>query len=195
MTGNTLSNKWISLFINGIIAAIIGSIFVFVPKAVYVTIIQVFGAILLLGGIGFIISIARRKTSSNIHIMAIIQGILNIGVGVFMLLQAQLVYDFTMTFVAIWLVVSGALQLYDSHSMRNVMNHYKVLMFWGFINIALGVIIILWPEFPFVFLGYIAYAIAIVMFIYAAIFYGYRNYSPDKLDVEDAEVVDIEEPK
>ena len=197
MTEHALSNKWVSLFINGIIAAIFGTIFVFVPKAVYVTIIQVLGALLLLGGVGFIISAVRRKTEGNIHVMAIIQGLLNIGVGIFMLLQPQLIFNFTMTFVAIWLVVSGAMQLYDSHSMRNVMNHYKILMVWGFINIGLGVIIILWPEFPFVVFGYIAYTIALVMLTYAAIFYGYRNHVPGRPDVEveEAEVVDIEEPK
>jgi cbb3-type cytochrome oxidase subunit 3 len=74
------------------------------------------------------------------------------------------------------------------------MNHYKILMVWGFINIALGVIIILWPQFPFVVFGYIAYSIAIVMFIYAAVFFGYRNHIPgQKVDVEDAEVVELDE--
>jgi uncharacterized membrane protein HdeD (DUF308 family) len=197
MSSQSLSNKWISLFINGVIAAIFGTVFVFVPKAVYVTIIQVLGVLFLVAGGGFIFSAIRRGTDGGLHIMAIIQGLVNIGVGIFMLLQPKLVFDFTMTFIAIWLIVSGGMQLYDSHSMRNVMNHYRILMVWGFFNIALGVIIILWPEFPFVVFGYIAYAIAVVMFIYAAIFFGYRNHIPGKpeLEVEDAEVVDIEETK
>ena len=195
MSEHTLSNKWVSLFINGIIAMVIGTVFVFVPKAVYVTIIQVIGAVLMLGGVGFIVSAVRRKASGNLHVMAIVQGLINIGVGIFMLLQPKLIFNFTMTFIAIWLVVSGAMQLYDSHSMRNVMNHYKVLMVWGFINVALGVIIILVPEFPFIMFGYIAYTIAVVMFIYAGIFFGFRNHIPGKSDVEveDAEIVDIEE--
>jgi len=105
-------------------------------------------------GVGFIFSAVRKGAVGGLHIMAIVQGLLNIGVGIFMLLKPELIFDFTMTFIAIWLVVSGSMQLYDSHSMRNVMSHYKVLMVWGFINIALGLIIILWPEFPFVVFGY-----------------------------------------
>jgi uncharacterized membrane protein HdeD (DUF308 family) len=197
MSSQSLSNKWISLFINGVIAAIFGTVFVFVPKAVYVTIIQVLGVLFLVAGGGFIFSAIRRGTDGGLHIMAIIQGLVNIGVGIFMLLQPKLVFDFTMTFIAIWLIVSGGMQLYDSHSMRNVMNHYRILMVWGFLNIALGVIIILFPKLLVNLFGIIFYAIAVVMFIYAAIFFGYRNHIPGKpeLEVEDAEVVDIEETK
>jgi len=190
----SLSNKWVSLFINGVIAAIFGTIFIFVPQAVYITIIQVLGAALLIGGVGYIYFTIRKSSGEGTHIVGILQGLINLGVGIFMILKPQLIFDFTMTFIAIWLVVSGAMQLYDSHSMRNVMNHYKILMIWGFINIALGVIIILWPQFPFVVFGYIAYSIAIVMFIYAGVFYGYRNHVPgQKVDVEDAEVVELKE--
>ncbi|MCK5856326.1 MAG: DUF308 domain-containing protein [Bacteroidales bacterium] len=191
MKNQSLSNKWISLFVNGIIALIVGTVFIFVPEAVYVTIIQVFGALLLIGGIGFIFSVVRKNAEGGMHIMGIVQGIINIGVGIFMILQPGLIFKFTMTFIAIWLIISGAIQLYDSHSMRNVMNHYKILMIWGFINIALGVIIILVPKFPFLIFGYIAYVIAVVMFIYAGIFYGYRNHVPGgNKDIEDAEIVD-----
>jgi len=195
MSSKSLSNKWVSLFVNGVIAAIFGTVFVFVPQTVYITIIQILGALLLLMGVGFIFSAVRKGAEGGLHIMAIVQGLINIGVGIFMLLKPELIFEFTMTFIAIWLVVSGSMQLYDSHSMRNVMSHYKVLMIWGFINIALGVIIILWPTFPFVVFGYIAYTIALVMFIYAGVFFGYRNHIPgqDIKDIEDAEVVDIKE--
>ena len=197
MKGNSLSNKWVSLFVNGVIAAIFGTIFVFVPQAVYKTIIQVLGALLLVGGLSYIIIVLRKSSDSGMHVMAIIQGIINIGVGVFMLLKPTLIFDFTMTFIAIWLILSGAMQLYDSHSMRNVMNHYKILMAWGFLNIALGVVILLMPEFPFIVFGYISYSIAIVMFVYAGVFFSYRNHVPgqSKADIEDAEIVEIDETK
>ena len=197
MKNQSLSNKWVSLFVNGVIAAIFGTVFVFVPQAVYITIIQVLGALLLIGGLSYIFFVFRRSSDSGMHIMAILQGIVNVGVGIFMLMKPDLIFAFTMTFIAIWLILSGAMQLYDSHSMRNVMNHYKVLMVWGFINIALGVIILLMPEFPFIIFGYIAYSIALVMFIYAGIFYSYRNHVPGQsgADIEDAEIIDIDEPK
>ena len=199
MKDQTLSNKWISLFVNGLIAVFFGSVFIFIPEAVYITIIGIFGGLILLLGIGFIYFGVRKgaKPGSKARMMWIIQGLINIGIGIFMILQPDLLFKFIMTFVGIWLIVAGALQLYDSHMMRNVMNHYRLLLLWGFINIALGVIIILWKEFPIVVFGYISYFIALIMFIYAGIFYSYRNYTPggESADIEDAEVVEVDEPK
>lgn len=194
MKNQTLSNKWISLFVNGLIALFFGSIFIFIPETVYITIIGVFGGLILLMGIGFIYFGVKSGTDagSKVRMMWIIQGLINIGIGIFMILQPELLFKFIMTFVGIWLIVAGAIQLYDSHVMRNVMNHYRLLLLWGFVNIAMGLTVILWKEFPIVVFGYFAYFIAIIMFVYAGIFYKYRNEIPGQanMEAEDAEVVE-----
>ena len=199
MNNHALSNKWISLFVNGLIALFFGSVFIFIPETVYITIIGGFGGLILLIGIGFIYFGLKNgdQPGSKARMMWIIQGIINIGIGIFMILQPELLFKFIMTFVGIWLIVAGALQLYDSHMMRNIMNHYRLLMIWGFINLGLGVVIILWKEFPIVVFGYISYFIALIMFIYAGVFYRFRNYKPDNTasSIEEAEVVEVNEPK
>jgi uncharacterized membrane protein HdeD (DUF308 family) len=194
MAAQTLSNKWVNLLINGLIALVIGSIFVFVPESIYTTIIIILGVILLLSGIGFVFYANKKGAvpSSQGRIVWTIQGLFNIGIGVFMMMKPVLLYNFIMTFVGIWLIVAGAIQLFDSHQLRNVMNHYRVLMVWGFINIALGLVVILWPEFPIKVFGYIAYLIALILFIYSGVFYSMRNKSPYG-NIEDADILDIDE--
>ncbi len=194
MAAQSLSNKWVNLLVNGLIALVIGSIFIFVPESIYQTIIIILGIFLVLSGIGFVFYANKKGTapSSQGRIVWTIQGLFNIGIGVFMMMKPALLYNFIMTFVGIWLIVAGAIQLYDSHQLRNVMSHYRVLMVWGFINIALGVVVILWPEFPIKVFGYIAYMIALVLFIYAGVFYSMRNKTPYG-NVEDADILDIDE--
>jgi len=198
MSIQTLSNKWVNLFVNGLIALAFGTIFIFIPETVYVTIIMVLGAFLIAMGIGFIIFANKKGSPPGVQARMLwtVQGIVNIGIGIFMMLQPALFYKFVMVFLGIWLIIAGAIQLYDSHMMRNIMNHYRVLMSMGFVNIALGVVIILWPEFPIQVFGYVAYFIALVMFIYAIIFYNNRNKNPKGAfaeDVEDADILSIDE--
>ena len=196
MSTSTLSNKWVNLVINGIIALVIGSIFIFVPQAVYKTIIIILGVLLLLAGLGFVFY-ANRKGSvptAQGRVVWNVQGLLNLAIGLFMIFEPQLLYNFIMIFVGIWLIVAGAIQLYDSHQIRNVIAHYRIMMFWGFIDIALGLVIILWKDFPVVVMGYIAYFIAAILFVYAIIFYNYRNKSPYG-DVSDADIVEVDEPE
>lgn len=197
MNDQALSNKWISLFVNGLIALFFGSIFIFIPETVYITIIGVFGGLVLLLGLGFIYFGVKQGKSpgGKQRMMWIVQGIINIGIGIFMIMQPELLFKFIMTFVGIWLIIAGAIQLYDSHVMRNVMSSYRLLLLWGFVNIALGLIVILWKEFPIVVFGYFAYFIALIMFIYAGIFYKYRNVNPNQTEIEAEDADIIEETK
>jgi len=196
MSEQTLSNKWVNLFVNGLIALAFGTVFIFIPETVYVTIILILGGFITIMGFGFIY-FANKKGSTpgtQARMLWSMQGLVNIGIGIFMMLQPELFYRFVMTFLGIWLIIAGSLQLFDSHMMRNIMSHYRVLMTMGFINIALGVVIVLWPEFPIKVFGYIAYFIALVMFIYAIVFYNYRNKDPKGAFSEDAEIIEIDEP-
>jgi uncharacterized membrane protein HdeD (DUF308 family) len=195
MSEQTLSNKWVNLFVNGLIALAFGTVFIFIPETVYVTIILVLGGFITIMGFGFIY-FANKKGSApgtQARMLWSTQGLVNIGIGIFMMLEPELFYRFVMTFLGIWLIIAGSLQLFDSHMMRNIMSHYRVLMLMGFINIALGLVIILWPEFPIKVFGYIAYFIALVMFTYAIVFYKYRNKDPKGAFAEEAEVIEIDE--
>jgi len=196
MTEQTLSNKWVNLFVNGLIALAFGTVFIFIPETVYVTIVLVLGGFLVAMGFGFIYfaNRKRRSPSTQARILWTLQGLVNIGIGIFIMnLQPDLFYRLVMTFLGIWLIIAGSLQLFDSHMMRNIMSHYRLLMTMGFINIALGVVIILWPKLLIDFFGYIAYFIALVMFIYAIVFYNYRNKDPKGAFAEDAEIIEIDE--
>lgn len=171
-----LSHRWSNVFINALLTLTIGAVLIFVPEAIYVTIITVIGALLIASGIGFFIFLKKATTlSTKARIIWFSQALINIIVGLFLVFQSELVYDFVIYFIAIWLIISGGIQIFFAPSQKNIVKNTSVILINGVVAIGLGVTILIWPEFPIKFIGYITVLVGFILLYYSFIFFKHRN--------------------
>ena len=199
MTNKTteVSNRWSNVLISALLTLIIGGVLIFVPEAIYSTIIIVIGIIIILFGIGFFIFTNRSNTlSTKAKSLWYTQSIINIIVGLFMAFQSEIVYSFIIYFLAIWLIITGASQIFFAPSQKQIIKKVNIVLLNGIMALALGATILIWPEFPMVFIGYITLFIGTILLYDSIIFFKHRkqntviNYEEAE-EVEDFEEVEI----
>jgi len=169
-------NRWTNLLINAIITLTIGSVLVFIPKTIYISIVIGIGIILMLSGIAFLIYTHNSKlVEVKNKILWYLQSLINLTVGTFLVFQPDLVLQFMIYFISVWLILIGAIQLFQAPSQKNIAKNISVILINSIISIALGIAILIWPTFPLQFIGYIVMLIGVILLFYSFVFYKHRN--------------------
>jgi uncharacterized membrane protein HdeD (DUF308 family) len=173
---NKSRSRWSNTLINAIITLIIALILIIVPNTIYKTIIIGIGLVMLFSGIGYVIFLYRSKNQEFKNKVVVYgQAILNITVGIFLLLKPELVLDFMRYFISIWLILLGAIQLFLAPSQKAIVSNVSIILVNSIISLGLGVLILLWPTFPLIIIGYACLLISIILFYYSFVFYKHRN--------------------
>jgi uncharacterized membrane protein HdeD (DUF308 family) len=191
-----VSNRWSNVLMSALLTLIIGGVLIFVPEAIYSTIIIIVGIIIILLGVGFFIFTNRSNAlSAKAKTLWYIQSIINIIVGLFMAFQSEIVYSFIIYFLAIWLIITGASQIFFAPSQKQIIRKINIVLINGIMALALGATILIWPEFPMVFIGYITLIIGTILLYDSIIFFKHRkqntviNYDEAE-DFEEVEMID-----
>ena len=187
------TNRWSSVLINAILTLIIGIVLIFVPETIYATIIIAIGIMMIISGIGFITyTYMSKKATSKSKTILYSQAIINIIVGLFMIFQHEIVKDFIIYFIAIWLIITGGTQIFSAPAQKNIIPHTNIILINGVTALGLGVIILIWPEFPLIFIGYFTVFISIILFYYSFISFKHRKQTVniEFENIEEAEIVE-----
>ena len=144
----TSSNpKWTGLAINGAIALVIGLIFIFLPKHFTESIVKILGVALAVSGfVMLFFSFFRRQHQGAINIYLIIQGILNLALGLIMFINPSLMIDFIMFVLGLWALIIGLFQIFYALKVRKTVNSGMILLINGIIFMGLGLMMIINPE-------------------------------------------------
>jgi len=190
------SNRWTTVLINAIITLTIGIVLIFVPNTVYSMIIIGIGAVLILSGFSFFIyNHFSKNLTKRSKTLFLTQSIINIVVGLFLVFQSEIVYNFTVYFIAIWLIITGGSQIFSAPTQKNIIPNTNIILINGILALSLGVIILIWPRFPFIFIGYLNILISIILLYYSFISFKHRNQNitvefENTTDIEAEEIID-----
>ncbi len=170
------SNKWSNILINAIITLSIGAMLILVPNTIYQTIIIGIGIVLFIAGVGFLVYASRsHEISFQSKSFWYIQSVINIVVGIFIFFQPAMVVNLLHYFISIWLIIVGGVQLFFASTQRSVYGNVSVLLINSILALGLGVLFLVWPEFPLVVIGYITVLIGLILLFYSYIFFKHRN--------------------
>ncbi len=171
-----IRNRWTNILLNAIITLTIGAVLLFIPKTVYISIVIGIGIVLILSGISFLTyTYNSKKILQNKKPLWYLQSIINITVGTFLVFQPEIVLNFIVYFISLWLILIGAIQLFQAPSQKTIAGNISVILINSVLSIALGVIILIWPTFPLQIIGYIVMLIGIILLYYSFVFYTHRN--------------------
>ena len=169
-------SRWTNILINAIITLTIGSVLVFIPEAIYLSIVIGIGIVLIISGFSILLYTHNSKQLIvKSKVLWYLQSIINLTVGAFLVFQPELVLNFMVYFISVWLILIGAIQLFQAPSQKNIAGNISVILINSIISIALGVAILIWPTFPLQFIGYIVMLIGVILLYYSFVFYTHRN--------------------
>jgi uncharacterized membrane protein HdeD (DUF308 family) len=156
-----VSKYWWAIALRGVVAIILGILFLAWPGSAMTGVVFAFGIWAFLDGVSALAAAASKKGGAEL----IFEGISGIAIGILTWSlpgAAALVLYLTVT---IWVMVTGGLKIASAIRMRHIIHHELWLSLSGVVSILFGVLLLVTPG-----LGLLVLATWIGVF---AIFYGF----------------------
>src|SRR5919112_2642634 len=139
-----LAQNWWAIALRGVFAILFGLIAVLVPGATILSLVLFFSAYMLVDGVFGIVAAVRAARQGERWGLLILEGVLNIAVGVIAFLMPGLTVIAFLLLLAAWSLVSGGLMLGASFRL-NKEHGRGWLALGGVVSILFGVLLAIAP--------------------------------------------------
>jgi uncharacterized membrane protein HdeD (DUF308 family) len=139
-----LAQNWWALALRGVFAIIFALIAFFSPGATLLSLVWVFAAYMLVDGVFGIVSGIRAASNNQRWGLLILEGILNILVGVIAFLMPGLTVLFFVTLMAVWSLITGVLMIVAAFKLNPTYGR-GWLIFSGIVSVLFGIALLLAP--------------------------------------------------
>jgi uncharacterized membrane protein HdeD (DUF308 family) len=131
------------LLIRGIIAIVAGVLAIMWPALTIKVLIVLFGAYAFTDGVANLIMGFRRDVHRRAAI--ILQGVIGIAVGIVAFIWPLGTALAVLTWIAVWAIFTGALQIFAAVRFRREMRHEWLLALSGILSVIFGLVLIVMP--------------------------------------------------
>ncbi len=143
MSEKIIKNNWLNL-IKGILITLFGLIALLKPDTALVTLVKVFGAFAVAGGIFVLIfSSTNRHLPGNKFWMA--EGIIDLLIGIILLTFPQATVKIFVIIIALWAIIMGVIQLTTYKRYKYFLFNKNLQLISGIITIIIGLILLFNP--------------------------------------------------
>jgi uncharacterized membrane protein HdeD (DUF308 family) len=161
--GSGFLYNWKLNLLKGVLAVIFGIAALLFPEITLITVVKIFGAFAIAGGLLVLTTAAMNKKNSFRNYW-LLEGIFDIVFGVIILLYSKAAMNVLMILIGFWAIFMGIIMLMIFSSSRRFMYQRGLFLLNAIISIVFGALIIINP-----FEGGVALTILIGVF---AILYG-----------------------
>ena len=142
----TLARNWWVVLLRGVAGIIFGLATFFAPEISLTVLVLVFGAYAFLDGVLALISAIRRRGATDHWWLLVLEGVMGVAVGVLTFVWPDITALALLYLIAAWALVTGGLEIAAAIRLRKVITGEWLLVLTGIASVALGVILILFPE-------------------------------------------------
>ena len=142
----TLARNWWVVLLRGIAGILFGLATFFAPGISLAALVLVFGAFAFADGILAIITAIRRRGSSNRWWMMLLHGLVGVAVGVVTFIWPDITALVLVYLIAAWALVTGGLEIAAAIRLRKVISDEWLLILSGLAAVALGIVLVFFPE-------------------------------------------------
>jgi uncharacterized membrane protein HdeD (DUF308 family) len=142
----TLARNWWVVLLRGIAGILFGLATFFAPGISLAALVLVFGAFAFADGILAIITAIRRRGSSNRWWMMLLHGLVGVAVGVVTFIWPDITALALVYLIAAWALVTGGLEIAAAIRLRKVISGEWLLILSGLAAVALGIVLVFFPE-------------------------------------------------
>lgn len=142
---NSLARDWWIIVLRGLVAVLFGVVAFVWPNLTLAALVLLFGAYVLVDGVlGLVVGLTRKSERRRWWVLAL-EGLAGIAVGVLTFLSPQVTALVLLYMVAAWAILTGALEIAAAIRLRKEIDNEVLLALSGFVSIALGVLLVLFP--------------------------------------------------
>ena len=171
------SVKSAGLFVNGIIAIVVGFVFVLANDKAIEGILSIIGAVIGLLGIVILAKVLFfDKKDALKNPIFILEGLLNLVLGLVMFYNPTLILHFVMLLIGLWAMIIGVVQIIYFFKIKSFIKTGYYILVGGVLFVLLGFIIIFYPEFI---VSTVAIIVGLIIIIIGIILI-YLGYQIDK---------------
>ena len=139
-----LAQNWWAVALRGVFAIIFALIAFFSPGATLLSLVWVFAAYMLVDGLFGIVSGIRAASNNQRWGLLILEGILNILVGVIAFVMPGLTVLFFVTLIAVWSLITGVLMIVAAFKLNPEYGR-GWLIFSGIVSVLFGIALLIAP--------------------------------------------------
>jgi uncharacterized membrane protein HdeD (DUF308 family) len=140
-----LSLNWSALAIRGVIAIAFGIIAFLLPGLTLGALILLFAAYAIVDGVSHVITGIRQRSGDRPDGLMILGGIVGIAVGVIAVILPGVTALFLLALIGAWAIVTGAAEIVAAYRLRKAISGEWLLALQGFLSIAFGLYVWLFP--------------------------------------------------
>src|SRR4051812_8143751 len=130
-----LASRWGWVVARGVVAILFGLLALARPGATSLSLVMLFGAYAVVGGIAAVVSAAERGRAGYSWGMLLLDGLLGIAVGVLSLLAPATVAFAFIWVVGVWAIAAGGLEIASAIRLRKVISHEWALGLAGVVSV------------------------------------------------------------
>jgi len=145
MLANILSRYWWMTLLRGIVAILFGFFVIAQPGISLMTLTMLFGAFVLLDGIGSLTSAFGGRTEHESWWIMLLWGLCGIAVGVMTFFSPGVTAFALLFYIAAWAIVTGVIELVAAFRLRQEIEGEFWLGLLGVLSIAFGVFMMVRP--------------------------------------------------
>lgn len=139
-----LAQNWWAMALRGVFAIIFALIAFFSPGATILSLVLFFSAYMLVDGVFGIVSGIRAASNNQRWGLLILEGILNILVGIIAFIMPGLTVLFFVTLVAVWSLITGVLMIVAAFKLNPEYGR-GWLIFSGIVSVLFGIALLIAP--------------------------------------------------
>ncbi len=141
----SLAEYWWLVAIRGILTIILGIFALVYPVATLAVLIFVFGVFALVEGIiTAIVGVATMRKDNNWW-MALLEGLLGVFIGIFILKWTGITVFLTIYLIGLWALIAGVFGIVAGFSLRKEMEGEWLLIMVGFLGVLVGILTLTSP--------------------------------------------------
>jgi uncharacterized membrane protein HdeD (DUF308 family) len=142
---NALSRTWWALLLRGIIAVIFGIFALTHPALSLQSLALVFGVYALADGVGGIVTAVTGRNERKQWLLLLVWSLVSAGVGLVTLLAPGITTVVLLFCIAMWMIVTGILEIITALSIRKEIEGEWRLIGSGLISVIAGIVLLSRP--------------------------------------------------
>lgn len=140
-----LTRNWWLVVVRGVLAILFGIAAFLMPGLAWLSLIVLFGTYAILDGVFAMMSGLVSSRYSPRWWVFLLEGLVSVAAGVIALIRPDLASVVLILLIAGWAVVTGILEIMAAIRLRREITNEWMLVFGGFVSIALGVLLFFQP--------------------------------------------------
>ena len=141
---DTLARNWWVVLLRGLASIVVGILTFIAPGISLAALVLLYGAYAFVDGVLSIVTAIRRRGADH-WVLLLLYGVAGIAAGVVTLLWPGITALVLLYVIAGWALVTGSIEIAAAIRLRKVISDEWLLVLSGFLSVAFGVLLMVFP--------------------------------------------------